>query len=159
MFWKIVNRIKTLTLSITNQMIILYSLTTISIVVFVCIFLFPTFEKVTHINNLSYQDNLLSQCIVKIIIALLFSAISTILFSSIITKKAMHKLYDLSEQIKNTTIDSLETKIKIIDLPKELQPLGESFNMMLDKLQNSFNQISQFSSDMHTNLEILFIIC
>jgi two-component system, OmpR family, heavy metal sensor histidine kinase CusS len=84
---------------------------------------------------------------VKLIIALLFSTISAIIFSSIITKKGMHKIYCLSEQIKSTTIDSLENKIKIVDLPKELQPLGESFNGMLDKLQNSFNQISQFSSD------------
>jgi two-component system, OmpR family, heavy metal sensor histidine kinase CusS len=147
MFWKNVNKNKAPSLSLVNQMIVFYSLTTIGIVVFVCMILFPTFEKITHVYNTAYQDNLLSQCIIKLIIALLFSTISAIIFSSIITKKGMHKIYDLSEQIKNTTIDSLATKIKIIDLPKELQPLGESYNIMLDKLQNSFNQISQFSSD------------
>lgn len=146
MFWKIVSR-KLFSLSLANRLILLYSLTTISIMIFVCIILFPTFEKVTHLNNAAYQDNLFSQCIIKLIIALLFSTISAIILSSIITKKSMRSIYDLSEQIKLTTIDSLAIKIKVMDFPNELQPLGESFNMMLDKLQNSFNQLSQFSSD------------
>lgn len=146
MFWKIVNKNKT-SLSLANQMIMLYSLTTITIVIFVCMILFPTFEKVTHIYNSAYQDNLLSQCIVKLIIALLFGMVSAVIFSSMITKKSMNKIQDLSEKIKNTTVNSLTNKIEIADFPKELKPLGESYNVMLDKLQHSFNQISQFSSD------------
>jgi two-component system heavy metal sensor histidine kinase CusS len=146
MFWKTVNR-KIPSLSLVNQMILFYSLTTISIVVFVCLILFPTFEKVTHVYNTAYQDHLFSQCIIKLTIALLFGAISAVIFSSLITKKGMKKIDDLSEKIKNISIDSLTTRIKTGDLPNELIPLGESFNLMLDKLHNSFNQISQFSSD------------
>ena len=84
MFWKIVNRTKTPSLSLVNHMILLYSLTTISIVVIVCAILFPTFEKITHVYNTVYQDNLLSQCIIKLIIALLFGTISAIIISSMI---------------------------------------------------------------------------
>lgn len=147
MFWKTGNKESSSSLSLTQQMILLYSLTTISISIFVCMILFPTFEKITHAHNLTYQHHLLSQCIVQLIIAILFAIVSAIIFSSIIVKKSMKKIAKLSEKIKNMTVYSLTKKIKTASLPKELQILGESFNIMLDKLQNSFDQISQFSAD------------
>lgn len=144
MFWKVENK---LSLSLTRQMILLCSLTTIFIVALVCVILFPSFEKITHIDNLTYQHHLLGQCIVKLIIVLLFSVVSAIIFSSLITKRIMNKVHHLSSRIKNTTVNSLTNKINADDLPIELKPLAESYNMMLDQLQHSFNQISQFSSD------------
>ena len=106
-------------------MILLYWLTTMSIVILVCVILFPSFEKITHLHHTGYQHSLLSKCIVKLIIAIFFSGFFSILFAKMITFKGMKQIDLLSNKIKNITIDSLSTQIQITNLPKELKPLGE----------------------------------
>jgi two-component system heavy metal sensor histidine kinase CusS len=144
MFWKIADFKN---FSLANKMLLLYWLTTMSIVILVCVILFPSFEKITHLNHVGYQHSLLSKCIEKLIIAIFISGFFSILLGKMITDKGMKQIDLLSHKIKNITVDSLSTQIKTENLPKELKQLGESFNIMLDKLQNSVNQISQFSSD------------
>lgn len=144
MFWKIVNEKP---LSLVNKMILLYSVTTMFIVVFVCIILFPSFEKITHVYNTSYKDHVFSQCMISLYAALILSFISTLFFSTIIAKKSTKQIDLLAEKIKYTNINSLSEKINLNYLPKELKPIGESFNAMVDKIKNSFDHMSQFSSD------------
>jgi two-component system, OmpR family, heavy metal sensor histidine kinase CusS len=146
MFWKIADFNKS-SFSLVNKMVILYWSAMMSIVLLVCIILFPTFEKVTHLYHANYHDTLLSQCIEKLIIAFLISGICSIFFAKLIARKGIKQLELLSYQINNITIDSLSTQIQIEKLPTELKSVGKSFNIMLEKLEKSVKHVSQFSSD------------
>jgi two-component system heavy metal sensor histidine kinase CusS len=46
------------------------------------------------------------------------------------------------------TADRLDTRIAVQDLPRELVPLGDSFNAMLARLEDSFRRLEEFSSDL-----------
>jgi two-component system heavy metal sensor histidine kinase CusS len=146
MFWKIADFNKP-SFSLVNKMVMLYWSAMMGIVLLVCVILFPTFEKVTHLYHADYHDTLLSQCIERLIIALFISGIFSIFLAKLIARKGIKQLDLLSHKINNITIDSLSTQIQIEKLPIELKSVGKSFNMMLEKLQKSVKYVSQFSSD------------
>ena len=58
--------------------------------------------------------------------------------------KPVYKMVDATEQIGHGT---LHERITIDKLPDELQQLASSFNAMLNRLEESFARISQFSED------------
>jgi two-component system, OmpR family, heavy metal sensor histidine kinase CusS len=147
MFWKIANLTRIKSWSLAAKLILCYSLTTTAIVAAACSFLFPAFEKIKHLNNNYYQDGLFSSCIEKFIIALVLSTFSAIILGYIITRNGMKHVGEFSDKMEKITADSLADRINPNDWPKELKPLSESFTIMLDRLQKSFNQLSQFSSD------------
>lgn len=148
MFWKSVNLFELKSSSLVNKLIILYSLTTIAIVIIVCVILFPSFEKITHINNLSHPNSIWEKCIQRLMIAISLSIIAAIVFGNIIARKSMSYIRQFSDKMEKLTLDSLtKEKINPSDWPIELKPLGVSFNIMTERLQKSFSQLSQFSAD------------
>ncbi len=58
--------------------------------------------------------------------------------------RPVYKIVRATEQIGHGT---MHERIKIDALPSELQQLASSFNAMLDRLEESFARISQFSED------------
>ncbi len=47
-----------------------------------------------------------------------------------------------------TSAERLDARVRLDDLPPELVPLGESFNAMLERLEDSFRRLKEFSSDL-----------
>lgn len=58
--------------------------------------------------------------------------------------RPIERIAQSAERIRPTT---LHERIGTLDLPPELSGLGETFNSMLDRLQDSFARIAQFSDD------------
>ena len=58
--------------------------------------------------------------------------------------RPIERIAQSAERIRPTT---LHERIGTLDLPPELSGLGETFNSMLDRLQESFARIGQFSDD------------
>lgn len=58
--------------------------------------------------------------------------------------RPIERIAQSAERIRSTT---LHERIGTLDLPPELSGLGETFNSMLDRLQDSFARIRQFSDD------------
>lgn len=54
-------------------------------------------------------------------------------------------LVDVTRQISGTT---LGRRVKTETLPAELRAVGETFNEMLDRLQNTFERVTHFSDDL-----------
>lgn len=74
-----------------------------------------------------------------------------ILLSIYVTFKVIsHEIFPLlkmSRKMKHISLTSLHRRIDFQKFPLELVPVAQSFNTMLNELENSFEQISRFSAD------------
>ncbi len=64
-----------------------------------------------------------------------------------IARRGMKPLEDIAQTAKQIKSTTLHQRIEIMGLPSELSMLGVTFNEMLDRLQDAFVRLSQFSSD------------
>jgi two-component system heavy metal sensor histidine kinase CusS len=58
----------------------------------------------------------------------------------------------LTDTVKDITTSSLSQRVQPALLPKELNPLGNAFNQMLDRIETSFSRMHQMSADMSHEL-------
>lgn len=98
--------------------------------------------------DISYQQNKIHYGYFIIISCLSVVTLLAILFGYYIAKKGMRSLYELTEATKNMTATSLHQKISPDSWPAELHALGAAFNNMLERIEFSFSQLEQFSSDL-----------
>jgi len=145
MFWK--TESNSLSFSIAQKIMLFYSITTMSIVVCTSLILFPSLDKLIHAYNESHHYYLFRECLFSLFIALLFSLFFTLLFARWIARQSIYQIDLLTNQINHITVDSLTQKINIHALPSELKQLGNAFNLMLVRINNSMEQLAQFSSD------------
>ena len=142
MFWK---RVKSL--SLVTKLMLLYSLSTTGLLGTICLFLYPTFTKIMEQMNGTLASNLTIECFKRIIITLLLGSLVAIVFGHIISRKGLNRLREFENKMETMTAQSLDDRIELNEWPKELRNLGNRFNEMLDRIQSSFIQLSQFSSD------------
>lgn len=103
--------------------------------------------------DISYQHAFISDR--KILVAaILLSAICSIFLGFLITRRGMNSLDELTETVRTITAKSLNQRIDPKSLPIELAKLGIAFNQMLDRIENSFTRLKQFSSDLAHELRI-----
>jgi two-component system heavy metal sensor histidine kinase CusS len=124
-----------------------YSLSTIGLLAAVGIFLYPTFLKIMEKVNGSGASYITSECYEKIIITLLVSSLISILFGHFVARKGLHRMREFENTMEKITANSLHERINLNEWPKELKNFGSKFNTMLDRIETSFIQLSQFSSD------------
>lgn len=126
---------------------ILYALSTLAILAAVSLFLYPTFLTTLSELSGSHAAVIKALCYKNIVIALLFSSLCAIILGKIVAKNGLNQLQEFADKIKKISADSLHERIHIEDWPEELKGLGTEFNFMLDRIQTSFVQLTQFSSD------------
>ena len=66
----------------------------------------------------------------------------------LVTRRSLAPLKHLAQSIERTGATHLHERVPIAGWPDELQPLALGFNKMLDRLENSFTRLSQFSADL-----------
>lgn len=57
-------------------------------------------------------------------------------------------LYKIVSQIHGVTVNELNTRLRPEEVPRELTKLAVSLNEHLEKMENSFQQLSEFSADL-----------
>ena len=124
-----------------------YSLSTIGVLTAIALFLYPTFIKIIDQINENDVSNITAECYEKIIITLLVSSLIAIIFGHIIARKGLNRMREFENNMDKITADSLHERINLNEWPKELINFGHKFNTMLDRIQASFIQLTQFSSD------------
>ncbi|OAI48560.1 hypothetical protein AYO45_01080 [Gammaproteobacteria bacterium SCGC AG-212-F23] len=147
MFWKNVNLFRFKPLSLVTKLMLFYSLSTIGILSAIGLFLYPTYLKMTEEINKIQPSHVTVECYEKIIITLLIGALSAIILGYFMARKGLNRLKEFERKMEQITADSLHDRINLNEWPKELISLGKKFNTMLDRIQGSFDQLSQFSSD------------
>ena len=66
----------------------------------------------------------------------------------LVARRGLRPLVHVSETAHHITANHLDERIELKDMPRELQSLVGSFNTMLDRLENSFRRLSEFSADL-----------
>jgi two-component system heavy metal sensor histidine kinase CusS len=88
-----------------------------------------------------YWETLLSTSIIGII--------SAGLVGFFLAHRSMRPFKDIAQAMKQTTISQLQYRLDPQqNWPKEFTHLAKHFNEMLDRLETSFNRLSQFSADL-----------
>lgn len=147
MFWKSVSFFRSKSLSLVTKLMLFYSLSTIGILTAIGLFLYPTFVKTMQQLHGSQASYITAECFEKIIITLLLGSLSAVIFGHVIARNGLKRMREFEDKMEQITVDSLHERIHLEEWPKELKNFGKKFNMMLDRIQTSFIQLSQFSSD------------
>lgn len=144
--------------SLVNRLTLLYSLSTAIVLIAIVIFLYPRLINMLHeayrphiVATAQHQDNyqhtVIAECRTDMSILLLAGTLGATLLGHFITRRSLRRLDDLTHAMDNITSSSLKQRIDPNDWPKELQQLGITFNHMLDRLDDDFVRISQFTAD------------
>jgi len=88
----------------------------------------------------------------QIFVVALIAALLTALLAYWIAYHGLIPIRRLAAQTATIGIGNLSTRIESHSVPRELLPLVDSFNAMLDRLENSFSLLSQVSADMAHDL-------
>jgi two-component system heavy metal sensor histidine kinase CusS len=66
----------------------------------------------------------------------------------VMVRNALKPLRDIARSAGAVTVDQLDTRIAVRQVPTELEPLVISLNSMLTGLERSFQRLSQFTADL-----------
>lgn len=77
----------------------------------------------------------------------LFSLLIIILISSKASRKMLSPIEEMTKTVKTISVEALDTRLNISGSKDELKELAETFNEMIDRIQQSYEQQNQFVSD------------
>lgn len=66
----------------------------------------------------------------------------------IVTRAGLRSIRDITRATQRVTLSKLHERLVAEHWPRELRQLASEFDAMLDRLQNSFNRLTEFSSDL-----------
>lgn len=80
----------------------------------------------------------------------IFTAIATLasgLFGWLVTRSGLAPLRDITRSMQQVTVAGLGERLGLQSWPAELAALAREFDRMLERLDDSFNRLSQFTAD------------
>lgn len=100
----------------------------------------------------SADDRFMKQfaALLAAVLALGFVASAAIAFT--VTRRGLRPLGEMTHALKRVGPKQLHERVTAVGWPKELQPLAIAFDDMLDRLEDSFTRLSQFSADLSHEL-------
>lgn len=135
-----------LKISLGRKLTVLYILSTLFILVVFGLFSIPIIVQYLHLHDSSISQ-LSIYCFKVLVISLLVGASIVGLLSIIITRRGLKSISALVMQVNSVEQDTLSLRIVSDGFPLEVMELSQKFNNMLDRLEESFSQLDQFSSD------------
>lgn len=88
----------------------------------------------------------------KVFAAVFFGALLAALSGYIVVRRGLLPIQAIAKQAQSITAQRLDMRLDATAAPDELQTLVLVFNDMLDRLQRSFQHLSQFSADLAHDL-------
>jgi two-component system, OmpR family, heavy metal sensor histidine kinase CusS len=82
------------------------------------------------------------------IIVLGSSVVASALIAVSVTKHGLRPLTEMTRSVARVGPTHLKERLAPVDWPRELQPLASAFDEMLQRLDDSFTRLSQFSADL-----------
>ena len=83
---------------------------------------------------------------------ILIGAFTTAIFGYIIARRGLQSLRAVAKTASEITASQLGERLRVEDAPLELKEMVHAFNRMLDRLEDSFRRLTQFSSDIAHDL-------
>lgn len=81
-------------------------------------------------------------------IALAVGILASALIAISVTKRSLRPLAEMTGSLERTGPTHLKERVPPMAWPRELRPLAVAFDDMLDRLEDSFTRLSQFSADL-----------
>ncbi len=75
-------------------------------------------------------------------------ALASVLIAVRVTRRGLRPLVDMTQALERVGPKRLHERVPPAGWPRELQPLVVAFDQMLDRLEDSFTRLSQFSADL-----------
>src|SRR3990167_11446360 len=96
----------------------------------------------------SYQKKTVNAYRKILIGTLALGTLLAIVLGILIARRAMSHLRELTQTTQKITVDSLHQRLEPKNWPVELQTLAIAFNHMLERIEDSFSRMTQFSGDL-----------
>jgi two-component system heavy metal sensor histidine kinase CusS len=104
--------------------------------------------------DISAEETLIAGYRRKLIAVVVLGASFAWIMGVFVTRKGLQPLKDITRATERITASQLHERIIAKDWPDELASLARSFDQMLDRLEDSFTRLSQFSADLAHELRI-----
>lgn len=99
------------------------------------------------VKDMANEYNFLKILFVFMAIADFIGIIASILLGYAISKRMLKPIDNITRTAQNISINNLKERINVTDPDDELRRLGDTFNHMIDRLQDAFLRQVQFVSD------------
>ena len=83
-----------------------------------------------------------------LVVVLAFGILASTVIALTVTKKGLRPVTEMTRSLKRIGPKRLHERIPPEGWPRELRPLAVAFDEMLDRLEDSFTRLSQFSADL-----------
>jgi two-component system, OmpR family, heavy metal sensor histidine kinase CusS len=81
-------------------------------------------------------------------IVLAFGILASAVIALTVTKHGLRPLAEMARSFRRVGPSRLNERVRPAEWPRELQPVAVAFDEMLDRLEDSFRRLSQFSADL-----------
>jgi two-component system, OmpR family, heavy metal sensor histidine kinase CusS len=98
--------------------------------------------------NISPQQNVIANYRTKLGLVLFFGIFLVSFVGNLVARKGLAPLNHIAKATQSISISSLQHRMGHTSWPKELNNVVREFDAMLDRLEDSFNRLSQFSADL-----------
>jgi two-component system heavy metal sensor histidine kinase CusS len=95
-------------------------------------------------HHAMFMDQVRDTTALAVVLAVIVAAILGWLASRV----GLAPLRAFAQLTSRTSAERLDARIDVANLPRELAPLGRSFNAMLQRLADSFGRLQEFSADL-----------
>ncbi|HEY9019002.1 heavy metal sensor histidine kinase [Thiomicrospira sp.] len=103
--------------------------------------------RVLALLNIDHHDHFMQYFLQILWVSLVLAVLLMTGLGWLVMKRALKPLKRMSELASKVSSEHLGERIVLQDLPSELRELAGVFNAMLDRLEASFQRLSQFSAD------------
>ena len=83
-----------------------------------------------------------------LVVVLAFGILASTVIALIVTRKGLRPITEMTQSLMRIGPKRLHERIPPEGWPRELRPLAVAFDEMLDRLEDSFTRLSQFSADL-----------
>ncbi|MEO5720996.1 MAG: heavy metal sensor histidine kinase [Chthoniobacterales bacterium] len=85
---------------------------------------------------------------VLVLAVLVIGSLVSALIAISVTRRGLRPLAEITHSLERTGPSKLDERVEPATWPRELQPIAIAFDDMLDRLEDSFTRLSQFSADL-----------
>jgi two-component system heavy metal sensor histidine kinase CusS len=96
----------------------------------------------------SADDQFMKQFAALLAAVLALGLIASAAIALTVTRRGLRPLGKMTRALKRVGPKQLHERVTAVGWPRELQPLAVAFDDMLDRLEDSFTRLSQFSADL-----------
>ena len=96
----------------------------------------------------SADDRFMKQFAGLLVAVLALGVLASALIAISVTKRGLRPLGEMTRALKRVDPKQLHERVTAVGWPRELKPLALAFDDMLDRLEDSFTRLSQFSADL-----------